>query len=651
MQPLNLVLSKLGNVKKQGKEYIAKCPAHEDKKPSLSVSNGDDGRVLIYCHAGCETSDILAAIGLEVKDLFSDNGNKPKSEPLAIYDYVDKTGIKYQVLRYFPKDFKVRRPDGAGDWIYDLKGVRRIPYNLLAVRQAIKENESIFVCEGEKDCDTLDSLGICATTNSGGVGGFRQWNEGLADYFEGVNIVILPDNDKAGREHALKVAHSSLKEIVTSIKIVELPNLPDKGDVTDWIKAGHSKEELIKLVSKAEEWQPKADEIQTEPFALLLRDFMDAGSLEIEWLWEGILPKPSLGILAAKPKFGKTLLSFNLAIAISLGCHYLGRKVKQTDVLIVQLEDPEVIIRNRFSKMGIGDEEHIFIRAGMPMTKEDWKLLNEFIAEKQIGLIIIDPFIFAFSGNEQDATATSIFLKSIRELIFATGCSVLLVHHHRKSQGEHGDQIRGSSAILGAVDVALELIREDEDNPTATLKITSRFASVEPEIIQLDTDTLTWRSNGSAKDWKQAKRYNEILDIIKDETEPDIRTIAEALEQHPEHVRRDIKKMVEAGSIIPREIRTKGRPKTVYNLPNISAFDDIENELFSIPKSEHLPSLEAQNDFSANFHNPMVNKNAEKPMLADSWQCTACQSTDYWIGESGLNICSICHPKPEIVNA
>lgn len=69
--PIDHVLSRLEKVRSLGSgRYLSRCPAHEDRSPSLSISEGDNGCVLIRCFAGCKTQDVVAALGLEMKDLF-----------------------------------------------------------------------------------------------------------------------------------------------------------------------------------------------------------------------------------------------------------------------------------------------------------------------------------------------------------------------------------------------------------------------------------------------------------------------------------------------------------------------------------------------------------------------------------------------------
>src|SRR5262249_45641931 len=153
--------------RRSGAGYKALCPSHEDKNPSLSI-NERDGKILFHCQAGCETKDVLAAKGLTFADLKGAAPNEGKVSPkeVATYDYTDETGtVLYQVVRYHPKDFRQRTPDGKGGWDWKLNGVQRVPYFL----HGLKSAERVIVCEGEKDVETCwAKLGLPATCNSGG---------------------------------------------------------------------------------------------------------------------------------------------------------------------------------------------------------------------------------------------------------------------------------------------------------------------------------------------------------------------------------------------------------------------------------------------------------------------------------------------------
>ncbi len=284
MNPLDTLLPMLSGVRDHGDYYTAKCPAHDDKHSSLSITLSDDGKVLIKCHAGCEFSQIIDSLGITASQLFSGNGKTKKSggKVIAEYDYRDADGtLRYQVLRYEPKSFKQRRPDGHGNWIWGLSAgeyvqsktgdwyktgktsksheivkhfpeCKPIPFRLPEVLEAIKSNRGIYIVEGEKDVLTLASYGLIATCNSGGAGKFPQQ---FAKYFKDAKICIIPDQDAPGLKHAEIVA----KILSGSASKIVILNLDDAKDISDWFASGHSFEEFKKIVRSAIPWTPKPE--------------------------------------------------------------------------------------------------------------------------------------------------------------------------------------------------------------------------------------------------------------------------------------------------------------------------------------------------------------------------------------------------------
>ena len=170
---------------------------------------------------------------------------------VAAYDYVNERGeVLFQVVRFAdPKDFRQRRPDptAAGGWTWKVKGIQPVPYRLPALLTA----KTVLIPEGERDCDRLVAAGFCATTNPGGAG---KWLASFGHWFADKAVVILCDNDDAGRTHAQDVARH-LANHASTIKIVDLPGLPPKGDVSDWLDAGGTAEALQALIDKAPSWQ------------------------------------------------------------------------------------------------------------------------------------------------------------------------------------------------------------------------------------------------------------------------------------------------------------------------------------------------------------------------------------------------------------
>ena len=191
------LLSMLEGVKPIGvNQWTARCPAHDDNKPSLSVSETGD-RILLHCHTGCKTEAIVQALGLTMKDLFLDEG-RDRQGFLDIYDYRDEEGnLLYQVCRKNSKGFVQRRPGTRKKWIYKVQDVRRVLYRLPELLKA-DTTEPVFIVEGEKDVDRLIQVGLVATTNSGGA---RKWRTEYNSVLKDRDIVIIPDNDSPGRQH------------------------------------------------------------------------------------------------------------------------------------------------------------------------------------------------------------------------------------------------------------------------------------------------------------------------------------------------------------------------------------------------------------------------------------------------------------------
>lgn len=241
--PLIEVLSRLKASKTGDQQWEACCPAHEDRTASLCISRGDRHAVVMHCQAGCNTKDVLAAIGMTWKDLMPKISDDPASSKIvATYDYVDESGqLQFQVVRFEPKAFRQRRKDENGKWVWNRKGVKDVLYRLPEI---LSDKRMILLVEGEKDADNaFDHLGVLATTNAGGAKKFRKHH---AEFLRGRSVALVPDNDPSGWSH-VKAAADLLYGVAKSVSIVELP-VGNKGDLSDWIKDGGTKGDLQKML-------------------------------------------------------------------------------------------------------------------------------------------------------------------------------------------------------------------------------------------------------------------------------------------------------------------------------------------------------------------------------------------------------------------
>ena len=255
---------------------MAKCPAHDDKKASLSITKGDNGKILLHCHAGCPTESICESLGLTMKDLFDEPVKAQEAAQIvATYDYTDLSGdlLLAQKLRKSDKTFAWRRPDGRGGWEYNRKGLNLLPYNAAN----IGGSKAVYLVEGEKDVNTLKRIGKAAVSLPDGAG--SKWKDSYTEVFKGKHVAIIEDNDEPGRKFAAMAAEK-LHGNAASVRILDLTrilaDLSEHGDTTDLImQMGDTEgiEAITRLARETEEWEPVLTEILNETQEVSMPDF------------------------------------------------------------------------------------------------------------------------------------------------------------------------------------------------------------------------------------------------------------------------------------------------------------------------------------------------------------------------------------------
>lgn len=308
-------LSRLSGVHKSGGQYMARCPAHDDKHQSLSVSIGSGGKILLNCHAGCSTEAIVQALGLSMKDLFTEYTALGKRQLVATYTYPTGT----QKLRYSDKSFSWRRPDGKGGWAYNRKG---LPHSLY-IRGELEG--IIFAAEGEKDADSLYTLGYTAVSGEDGAGP-GKWRKEYTEQLKDQIVVILPDNDQVGRQYAQEAA-TALHSTAASVRLCDLaavwPEIPEHGDVSDMLAAlgkDETDKRLGELIRNAKEWEPgEAVEAAGDGLLSLFKPLDSFPEEEAKWLVPGWIPEGQISLIAADGGIGKTTLWCHIIAALSSG--------------------------------------------------------------------------------------------------------------------------------------------------------------------------------------------------------------------------------------------------------------------------------------------------------------------------------------------
>lgn len=266
-------LSRLNGVRKTGSGWVARCPCrNDDENPSLSIGQGDDGRVLVTCHRGmsCNVEEICSSVGLAVSDLMPKKDSdwirpiekkplkkpdkpaptkqpQPQQKPKFVesYDYVDENNVVlFQKLRYIDengkKTFRQRRPDDNGGWEYSLGDIPKVLYNLPSVLKAKEAGYPIWLVEGEKDANTLIEMGLIATTMPGGAG---KWLDIHTEALSGALVEIIADNDEVGIQHARHVH----EQLVSSGCDSQIWICPGHKDITEYLQNGGALETIEPL--------------------------------------------------------------------------------------------------------------------------------------------------------------------------------------------------------------------------------------------------------------------------------------------------------------------------------------------------------------------------------------------------------------------
>ncbi len=456
--------------KKSGAGYSACCPAHDDENPSLSIREGNDGKILLHCFAGCPVDAICHALGLEVSDLFeSDFPPKEKQYRTTIYAYRDETGKElYRKIRTEPgpngkdKTFHFEHSDSNGQIVPHTRGCRRVLYRLPEILKAIAEGKRIYLVEGEKDADNLHSLGLVATTSSESL----KWLDEFTEFLKDADVVILYDMDETG----LKRKELLCKHLVNKVKRLRVVDLPDLEfqkshgpDVSDWLLRGHTTEELIEFTEKTPDYG--SVEPTTRIRAVTLDEFLQMELPEREMILSPFLPSQGLGLLYAKRGVGKTHVALGIAYAVATGGVFLKWQApKPRKVIYIDGEMPAFAMQERLKRISVGEDlklpDPTYLRLVTPdlqegpmpdlSSKEGREAIEPLIVD--CDLIIIDNISTLFrSGDENDAESWQPIQDwglSLRK----RGKSILFVHH----AGKAGQQ-RGTSKKEDTLDVTINL--------------------------------------------------------------------------------------------------------------------------------------------------------------------------------------------------
>lgn len=499
------------------------------------------------------------------KDEEPDDG--AKKTLVKAWDYVDEHGaVLFQTLRY-----QWKRPDGAwrlgkdgkpsktysqrrkaapgeesrDGWVYSLKGARIVPYQAPALAEAVAGELTVFFVEGEKAADALRSRGIPATCNPMGAG---KWWDDLTGFFDGAHVVIIPDNDPqatkpdgslrfrpdgrpmfVGQDHAEAVA-LAISPVAASVRVLELPDLPPKGDVVEWFDAGGTVDRLYDLADEApaaDSWivaragagpdpQDEAPADYVSKFGAVTWAHIGDPGPQHEYLVEDLITRHELSMLAGPSGSGKSFLAIDLAMAVARGVDWMGRRVERGGV-IYQAGESALGVRRR--RLPAYSQHHGLVPSDdvpfvlLPAVVDlygNTDHVTALIAEIRhwstrlsapLELVVIDTFSAATPGADEnsakDMTAVLARCERIRK---ETGAAVLIVHHMNAS----GEKPRGHTSIFANLDSVL-ICRKCE------------VGEGKGAVPMVDADRREVRelSIGKAKDGEASAKFRFVLRSIE----------------------------------------------------------------------------------------------------------------------------------------
>lgn len=446
------VIGRYVELRQDGDRWKGLCPFHDDRNPSFVVYGDGKGWHCFACDIGGDVFDFLKRHeGLDFREAkrrveeltgaTAPTNQRPTERRIVeAYPYTDEAGeLLYEVLRYEPKDFRQRRPDGQGGWTWSLGGLRRPLYRLPAVLKA----DEVFIVEGEKDVHSLEGFGFVATTNSGGAS--QAWQAEWTDALIGRRVVIIPDADEPGRKHAAKV-REALRGAADEVLLV---NLPDGfKDVSDFIAAGHGGADIRAAIEQERRKAAEAD----RPWWHSIGSMDDLKPEPVRWLLEPLIPEGAFVLLAGTPGSYKSFIALDIARAVATGESFAQLGVaRPRDVLYVDLENPRNVIAARKEFLGIPSAPRLRYWgrwSKLPFFGVDSRELLAYAAAEK-PLLIFDSLVRFHRSDENSNSEMSKVMGDFLALSRA-GATVLLLHHAGKDAAKNA---RGAIEVEAAPDL------------------------------------------------------------------------------------------------------------------------------------------------------------------------------------------------------
>ncbi len=616
--PVERVLARLKGVRTSSHGWVACCPAHSDREPSLSIGLGDEGQVLLTCFAGCSLEQIVEAMDITVTDLFpkvaAASESQPEQTQRNVLTLVDLASVKLLHWKYLLHlgvteqragclQIPYHLPDGtpaprhrlrtalvAKEGSHWSKGSGEIvPYGLERLEEAQKAGYLVLV-EGESDCWTLwyhhfPALGLP------GVEMVRTLKE---SYLAGIDTLYIVREPDASGARFVQLMQQRLqawkwpgKAFVISLVDAKDPNELHKKNWKDFKAAFQQALDGAQPLVRTQ-IPPALSSSEYVPAPFTLQELLARQLPPIQWAIPDILPE-GLTLLAGKPKLGKSWLALAMALAVASGSVALGTyPVTQGEVLYLALEDNERRLQSRAQQLLASMSSvpnSISFELRWPRLDQGGLLhLEEYLqTHPDVRLVVIDTWarVSPKAQHRQRSQYEDEYaaLTPLKYLADTYRVSILAIHHLRKMRGDDVlDEITGSIGLTGAVDGALILKRERGQHD-ASLFMTGRDIEHEQQLaLRFDAQTAMWMLVGNAEEVKRTKERQDILDLLSEQFPEGMtpRQVAEALDKNYHTTRCLLRKMEVAGEIQHTDSQYVAIPRD--NAGNQSDYTDDRNQ-------------------------------------------------------------------------
>ena len=532
----------IDSAKQHGEWWSGRCPAHDDKNPSLSWKDGENEKpVIIKCHAGCSRNAILASLGME------DHPQKevlPSKKPNVAYPYytVDGKYLAEKVRGYDDSGkhtTRWRRRNGKGGFISGRVKGELYLYGLPNLKN-MRDGDTVYIAEGEKDAETLRKHGLVAVSGPDGAG-HDKFPQEAVKWFAKKKVVIFQDNDEVGKAFAQEEA-AAVSKVAESVKLIDLqelwPDIPEHADISDYLQhfGDGMLTKVLELIDSTPYWKSPSDNQPVNATSIAASattkfEFFSAESILNEYIKppqfivQSLLAE-GLTVLAGPPKYGKSFLSMDLCCSVATGKPFLGFSTVQSQVLYLCLEDSKGRIKKRLTEVthdNLVAKNLFFVMNAPDMDNGLFDALEGFLKDHpDCKLIVIDTFQKirgASSGSDYSYMIDSRDGGKLKSFADSHHLCLLVIHHTAKKRDESDpfNCISGTTGLPGAADTNIVLLRNERMEGTTNMYISGRDVVEAAYSLKFNKDTHLWEFQGDAEEIEDSFRKNLYTadDVVK----------------------------------------------------------------------------------------------------------------------------------------